>query len=102
MRPEKLRQTNNLRALLGRFAHPQNEVARFRVHPSLAFPASQIQAMHCPENDSVDMVVNFMGLNQVHGAIQTAVVCQITVMKKKAAAFAVRVLDQMVDSSRVE
>jgi type VI secretion system protein ImpH len=57
------------RTSVGRFAHPQNEVARFRVHPSLAFPASQIQSMHCPENDAVDMVVNFMGLTGPQGVL---------------------------------
>ena len=37
------------RTSVGQFAHPETEVARFGVNPSLAFPASQIQSMDWPE-----------------------------------------------------
>ncbi len=57
------------RTSVGRFAHPDTEVARFSVHPSLAFPASQIQAMDCPENRPVEMTVNFMGLTGPQGVL---------------------------------
>jgi type VI secretion system protein ImpH len=57
------------RTSVGRFAHPETEVARFAVHPSLAFPASQIQAMDCPENHPVQMTVNFMGLTGPQGVL---------------------------------
>jgi type VI secretion system protein ImpH len=57
------------RTSVGQFAHPETEVARFGVHPSLAFPASQIQAMDCPEDDPVKMIVNFMGLTGPQGVL---------------------------------
>ena len=41
------------RTSVGRFAHPQTEVARFGVNPSLAFPASQIQGLDSPEDGQV-------------------------------------------------
>lgn len=57
------------RTSVGQFAHPDTEVARFGVHPSLAFPASQIQAMESPENAPVKMTVNFMGLTGPEGVL---------------------------------
>ena len=57
------------RTSVGRFAHPDTEVARFAAHPSLAFPASQIQAVHCPEDHAVKMIVNFMGLTGPLGVL---------------------------------
>jgi len=57
------------RTSVGRFAHPETEVARFGVHPSLAFPASQIQAMDNPENGPVKMTVNFMGMTGPEGVL---------------------------------
>ena len=57
------------RTPVGRFAHPDTEVARFGVHASLAFPASQIQAMEWPEKGPVDMTVNFMGLTGPEGVL---------------------------------
>ncbi len=57
------------RTSVGRFAHPETEVARFAVQPSLAFPASQIQAMDWPENQPVQMTVNFMGLTGPQGVL---------------------------------
>ena len=57
------------RTSVGRFAHPETEVAHFRVHPSLAFPASQIQSMECPEDAPVEMTVNFMGMTGPQGVL---------------------------------
>ena len=57
------------RTSVGRFAHPETEVARFSVHPSLAFPASQIQAVDCPDNRPLEMTVNFMGLTGPQGVL---------------------------------
>jgi type VI secretion system protein ImpH len=57
------------RTSVGRFAHPDTEVARFGAHPSLAFPASQIQAMDWPEQKAVQMTVNFMGLTGPEGVL---------------------------------
>jgi type VI secretion system protein ImpH len=57
------------RTSVGRFAHPDTEVARFGAHPSLAFPASQIQAMDWPEEKAVRMTVNFMGLTGPEGVL---------------------------------
>ncbi len=57
------------RTSVGRFAHPETEVARFAVNPSLAFPASQIQSMDCPEDGAVKMTVNFMGLTGPEGVL---------------------------------
>jgi type VI secretion system protein ImpH len=57
------------RTSVGRFAHPQTEVARFGVNPSLAFPASQIQALDSPEAGQVKMTVNFMGMTGPEGVL---------------------------------
>lgn len=57
------------RTPVGRFAHPASEVARFGVHNSLAFPASQIQAMDCPESGPPRVTVNFMGLTGPEGVL---------------------------------
>jgi len=63
------------RTSVGQFAHPETEVARFGAHPSLAFPASQIQGMKWPGEDdwpeekAVQMTVNFMGLTGPQGVL---------------------------------
>lgn len=57
------------RESVGQFVHPSTEVARFQVHPSLAFPASQIQAMDWTNGDSARMNVNFMGLTGPEGVL---------------------------------
>lgn len=57
------------RKSVGRFVHPGVEVAHFRAHPSLAFPASQIQAAEWPEDGPVQMLVNFMGLIGPEGVL---------------------------------
>ena len=57
------------RTSVGTFVHPETEVARFGVHASLAFPASQIQRMDWPEQKPVSMTVNFMGLTGPEGVL---------------------------------
>lgn len=57
------------RTPVGQFVHPEREVARFGVHPSLAFPASQIQEAEWPEDAPVKMTVNFMGLTGPEGVL---------------------------------
>jgi type VI secretion system protein ImpH len=57
------------RAAVGKYSHPVNEVARFGAHASLAFPASQIQAMDWPEKGPPRMTVNFMGLTGPEGVL---------------------------------
>jgi len=54
---------------VGQFTHPETEVARFRAHPSLAFPASQIQEAEWPEDGPVELTVNFMGLIGPEGVL---------------------------------
>jgi type VI secretion system protein ImpH len=57
------------RAAVGQFAHPNTEVARFAAHPSLAFPASQIQAIEWPQSEAAHLTVNFMGLTGPQGVL---------------------------------
>lgn len=47
---------------IGRFHHPAREIARFGSHPTLTFPASEIQSLAGRESGPPLMVVNFMGL----------------------------------------
>jgi type VI secretion system protein ImpH len=54
---------------VGGFVHPESEVARFAAHPSLAFPASQIQSMEWRDDAPVPMTVNFMGLQGPEGSL---------------------------------
>jgi type VI secretion system protein ImpH len=54
---------------VGQFVHPGAEVAHFRAHPSLAFPASQIQDLESPEDGPARMLVNFMGLIGPEGVL---------------------------------
>jgi type VI secretion system protein ImpH len=54
---------------VGQFVQPEAEVAHFRAHPSLAFPASQIQELEWPEDGPVRMLVNFMGLIGPEGVL---------------------------------
>jgi type VI secretion system protein ImpH len=50
------------RAAVGRFADPALEAVRFLHHPSLAFPASEIQNLDWTEGRAARMMVNFLGL----------------------------------------
>jgi type VI secretion system protein ImpH len=57
------------RKSVGLFANPATEVARFAAHPSLAFPASQIQGLDWTEDQPAHMTVNFMGLQGPEGVL---------------------------------
>ena len=50
------------RAPIGGWAPPHSEIVRFSAHASLAFPASQIQALDWAEGRTPRLTVNFMGL----------------------------------------
>jgi type VI secretion system protein ImpH len=54
---------------VGRSARPAEEVAHFSVHQSLAFPASQIQALEFADGRPANMTVNFMGLTGPLGVL---------------------------------
>ena len=54
---------------VGRFVKPNTEVARFGAHPSLAFPASQIQSLGRREVQPPFLEVNFMGLTGPLGVL---------------------------------
>jgi type VI secretion system protein ImpH len=77
------------RTSVGRFAHPETEVARFAAHPSLAFPASQIQAMESPEQKPIQMTVNFMGMIGPEGVLPNPYTTLI-IERVRANDFAVR------------
>ncbi len=51
------------RHAVGQFVDPSEEAVRFTVNPSIAFPASQIQAISRPEDAPPHLSVNFMGLS---------------------------------------
>jgi type VI secretion system protein ImpH len=58
------------RELVGRFHPPSREVARFRAHASVAFPASQIQELVWEDQENaISIKVNFMGLFGPLGAL---------------------------------
>jgi type VI secretion system protein ImpH len=54
---------------VGKFAPPAAEVARFQAESTLAFPASEIQALAWPEKGPVQMKLNFMGLTGPEGVL---------------------------------
>jgi len=57
------------RMAVGRFARPVEEVVQFRAHPTLAFPASEIQSLQEGKNGQRAMSVNFMGLTGASGTL---------------------------------
>lgn len=57
------------RTEVGKFEPPAREAVHFGAFPSLAFPASQIQAMDWPEAGPLRMIVNFMGLTGPEGVL---------------------------------
>lgn len=64
------------RKLVGREAMPHEEAVRFRSNVSLNFPASEIQEIRTREGDDeesdvTEMVINFMGVIGVSGALPT-------------------------------
>src|SRR5947208_1542945 len=58
---------------VGRFFPPASETVRFVAHPSLAFPASEIQELSLDVESSsrATMKVNFMGLSSPQGVLPT-------------------------------
>ncbi|HWC98589.1 MAG TPA: type VI secretion system baseplate subunit TssG [Candidatus Sulfopaludibacter sp.] len=56
------------RRVPGRFTNPEDEVARFGAATSIAFPASQIQALDM-KKEPATMQVNFMGLTGPLGVL---------------------------------
>jgi type VI secretion system protein ImpH len=60
------------RKTVGRFVKPSTEVARFGVHPSLNFPASEIQSIQQRSGEPPFVEVNFMGLSGPLGVLPHA------------------------------
>ena len=58
---------------VGRAVRPANEIVRFRSHPSLAFPPSEIVDLKAPppgqEDRPAEMTVNFIGLTGPQGVL---------------------------------
>ncbi len=54
---------------IGKFEQPSSEVVRIGAHASLAFPASQIQAIEYKDNSPARLTVNFMGLTGPEGVL---------------------------------
>jgi type VI secretion system protein ImpH len=54
---------------VGRFVNPVEEIAHFGTHASLAFPASEIQALQWEEHKPHQVTVNFLGLTGPIGAL---------------------------------
>ena len=57
---------------VGRFVKPSTEVARFGAHPSLIFPASEIQSIQHRPGQPPFLEVNFMGLTGPLGVLPHA------------------------------
>lgn len=57
---------------VGLFVSPSNEVVQFSSLPTLAFPASEIQALEKGKDGQARMQVNFMGLCAAVGALPHA------------------------------
>ena len=56
-------------APVGHFVPPPTEAVRFAVHPSLVFPASEIQSLTYREDQPPLMSVNFMGITGPLGVL---------------------------------
>lgn len=54
---------------VGRFARPEQEVARFGANPSLTFPPSEIHSLEKREGKPPRITVNFMGLTGPLGVL---------------------------------
>jgi len=64
-----LQRLHSGRQPVGRFSKPEDEAVHFHTNNTLAFPASQIQAIEYPENVPPQMLVNFMGLTGPMGVL---------------------------------
>jgi type VI secretion system protein ImpH len=64
-----LERLNPERAPVGRFVDPADEVVRFGVQPSIAFPPSEIQALELRSEDAARMDVALMGLTGPLGVL---------------------------------
>jgi type VI secretion system protein ImpH len=64
-----LERTRPGRSAVGGFADPADEVARFAVPPSLAYPASEIQELEDSATGPTRMWVNFFGLTGPLGVL---------------------------------
>ena len=56
---------------IGSFVHPAREPLRLGTHPSLSFPASEIQSLLESPGRSPKMLVNFFGLDGPSGVLPT-------------------------------
>lgn len=54
---------------VGEFGNPADEVVRFVVNPSIAFPASEVQALEQRPDEAPRLMVNFMGLTGPTGVL---------------------------------
>ena len=54
---------------VGRFVNPAEEIAHFGAHPSLNFPASEIQSLEWQEEHPHRVTVNFFGMTGPLGAL---------------------------------
>lgn len=64
-----LERANPEMAPVGEYADPADEVVRFSVPPSIAFPASEIQSLEMQEDGPAKMAVNFLGLTGPQGVL---------------------------------
>lgn len=64
-----LERLSGTRRPVGEFGDPADEVARFAANPSVAFPASEIQAVEPRPDSPPRMLVNFMGLTGPLGVL---------------------------------
>lgn len=65
------------RAPVGGFGDPAEEVARFTVPPSIAFPTSEIQTLALEGDAPARMAVNFLGLTGPTGVLPHAYTLQV-------------------------
>src|SRR5690606_12294547 len=64
-----LRQMRPDRAAVGLFTDPADEVVRFGVPASIAFPPSEIAELDAPPDRAARIAVNFMGLTGPQGLL---------------------------------
>jgi type VI secretion system protein ImpH len=77
------------RAAVGRYANPSDETVRFNAHPSVNFPASQIQALRPMPDGQPAMDIDFMGLIGPLGAMPVHIT-ELVLQRMRAKDFAMR------------